>query len=298
VPDKPSKASGECAAGRPGGESTAGAAGAGPAGAADQASYPGEAADPHCLRAGEAARLLAGHPWHRFVVVGDSIAAGLGESRPGYPDQPWCDRVAAELRRQQPDLVYLNLGSANTPVAIVAARQLGPALAFEPDLALAACGGYDILLPRYDPAQTEAQLRAIVSALAASGCDVVTAGMFDGSRGPAVPGWLRPRMRERLHDLSRRTRALSAELGALHVELTWHPASGDADIYSKDARHGTMRGHAISAAETIRRLGSHLGGAANGPAGPDRTGQDRAGAGRAGTGRAGTGRPVAGHGSA
>src|SRR6266496_4857642 len=31
--------------------------------------FPREAADPYCLRAGEADRLLAGHPWHRFAVI-------------------------------------------------------------------------------------------------------------------------------------------------------------------------------------------------------------------------------------
>lgn len=227
-----------------------------------------EVTDPYCLRPGEAERLLAGHPWHRFVVVGDSIAAGLGDSSPGYPDEPWCDRIAAELRRLQPDLAYLNLGTKNTRAATVRARQLAPALAFAPDLALVACGGYGILLSRYDPDAAEAELRAIVAAFVGHGCDVITVGLFDGSYAPAVPERLRAAMRERLHDLSRRTKALSADLGALYVEMTWHPATRDADIYSKDSRHGTMRGHAISAAETIRRLGAHLGNAGNdsGPA--------------------------------
>src|SRR5262249_25521872 len=96
--------------------------------------YPAEAADDYCLRDGEAARLLAGHPWRAFVVVGDSIAEGLGDSCPGYPDVPWCDRIAAELRGQQPGLTYQNLGTRNTPAAEVAARQLPAALAAVPDL--------------------------------------------------------------------------------------------------------------------------------------------------------------------
>jgi hypothetical protein len=88
---------------------------------------------------------------------------------------------------------------------------------------------------------------------------VITVGLFDGSNAPALSGEVRGALRERLHDLSRRMRAISADLGTLHVELTWHPASRDADIYSKDPRHGTMRGHAIAAAETIRCLGAFLG---------------------------------------
>ena len=145
-----------------------------------QQSYPKEAADPYCLREGEAERLLAGHPWRRFVVLGDSIAEGVGESAPGYADEPWCDRIAAALRAGQPGLEYLNLGTRNTPAAQVRATQLPSALAFAPDLALVACGGYDILQPVYDPAAIAAEIRAIVAALAAAGATVVTVGLFDG----------------------------------------------------------------------------------------------------------------------
>src|SRR5262249_2953846 len=97
-------------------------------------SYPGEAADPYCLRPGEAEKLLAGHPWRRFAVLGDSVAEGAGEPAPGYADEPWCDRIAAALRAHQPDLAYLNLGVGNTSAAQVRATQLPTALVFAPDL--------------------------------------------------------------------------------------------------------------------------------------------------------------------
>jgi lysophospholipase L1-like esterase len=212
------------------------------------------------LRAGEAERLLAGHPWRRFAVLGDSVAEGLGDPSPGYPDQPWADRIAAELDVARPGLAYLNLGSANSTAARVAARQLGPAASFGPDLALVACGGYDVLRFSYDLAGTEADLRAIIGALAGPGCQVLTVGLFDGSLAPGLPDPVRDRLRERLHGLSRRMRSVSADLGTLHVELTWHPAAKDADMYSQDSRHGTMRGHAIAAAEAIRCLGGYLAG--------------------------------------
>jgi lysophospholipase L1-like esterase len=229
----------------------------------NQGPYPAEAADPFCLRPGEAARLLAGHPWRRFAVLGDSIAQGLGDPVDGYPDQPWCERIAAELTAVQPDLAYLNLGASNSTAARVRARQLDAALGFSPDLALVACGGYDVLRFSYDLAGTEAELRAIIAALAGTGCDVVTVGLFDGSYAPALSEQLRESLRARLHELSRRMRAVCVDLGTLHVELTWHPASRDPGLYSQDPRHGTMRGHAIAAAESIRCLGAFLG---SGPA--------------------------------
>jgi lysophospholipase L1-like esterase len=223
-----------------------------------QQSYPKEAADPYCLREGEAERLLAGHPWRRFVVLGDSIAEGVGESAPGYADEPWCDRIAAALRAGQPGLEYLNLGTRNTPAAQVRAIQLPSALAFAPDLALVACGGYDILQPVYDPAAIAAEIRAIVAALASAGATVVTVGLFDGSYSPAVPEPFRKPLQDRLQGLSVATREVAGDLGTVHVDLTWHPAAQDADLYSSDGRHGSMRGHAISAAEVVRGLGAEL----------------------------------------
>ena len=230
---------------------------------ADQSLYPAEAADPHCLGEQEAARLLAGHPWRRFAVVGDSIAEGLGDPSPGYRNEPWCDRIAAALRRQRPGLSYLNLGRSMATAAEVRSAQLDQALAFSPDLALASCGGADLLRFSYDPDAVEAELRAIVSAFTRAGSDVVTVGLFDGSYAPGIPAGLRARQRERLHDLAGRTRSVADEFGCMHVGLTWHPASRDADMYSADPRHGSMRGHAIAAAECIRVLGAQL--AAAGP---------------------------------
>jgi lysophospholipase L1-like esterase len=191
-------------------------------------------------------------------VVGDSIAEGLGDPSPGYPDEPWCDRIAAELRRQRPGLAYLNLGKSMTRAADVRSAQLPGALAFSPDLAVAAVGAADMLLPGYDPGRVERELRAIVSAFTGQGCDVITMGLFDGSYAPNIPELFTTTRRRRIHEVSALTRKIAEDLGTLHVELTWHPATRDPDIYSADPRHGTMRGHAIAAAETIRVLGARL----------------------------------------
>ncbi|MBM9509845.1 SGNH/GDSL hydrolase family protein [Actinacidiphila acididurans] len=219
---------------------------------------PGEAADPYCLREGEAAALLAGHPWRRFAVLGDSIAEGLGEPAEGYPDQPWTQRVADELADGRPDFAYHNLGLRDTPSERVRAEQLPRALELRPDLALVACGGFNALHRGYDPQAVRADLLAIAGALREAGAQVITVSMFDGTHNPVLPQEFRELLRPRLLDLAERTREVAARLDTVHVELLGHPATPDADMYAADGRHGTRRSHAIAAAETVRTLGAWL----------------------------------------
>jgi lysophospholipase L1-like esterase len=222
---------------------------------------PQEAVDPHCLRPGEAAALLAGHPWRRFAAVGDSIAEWIGEPSPGFPDQPWIDRIAAELEDAlvEAGFEYRNFGYREMRTAQVRATQLDPAVGFAPDLVMIACGGADALSRGYDADAVEADLRAIVARLLEIGAEVMTVSMFDGSYSPVVPEQLREGLRLRLHDLSARSRRIAADLGTIHVDFTAHPATPDPDMYSADGRHGTRRAHAVAAAGAVRRLGERLG---------------------------------------
>lgn len=219
-----------------------------------------ESEDPHCLRAGESARLLAAHPWRRFAVLGDSVAEGLAEPVPGYSRTQFADRVAGELSAAAPDLAYLNLGHRGLRTREVRATQLGPALDFRPDLALVVCGGNDAFPATYRPDRVDAELRAMVTALLGAGADVITVGLYNLSYSPSpkIADWLRPGLRSRMQTLSERTAAIAAELGTLHVNLTAHPAATDPGLFSGDGRHVNGRGDAIALAQTVRVLGTHL----------------------------------------
>jgi lysophospholipase L1-like esterase len=217
-----------------------------------------EATDPYCLRAGESARLLAGHPWRRFVVLGDSVAEGLAEPVEGYSKLQLADRIAAELRAVCPELAYRNLGHRGLRAREVRAEQLQPALDFEPDLALVVCGGNDAFPATYKPEQVDVELAAMVAALREAGADVITVGIYNVSYSPVIADWLRPGLRERMRMLSERTGKLAAELGTLHLNLSAHPAVTDPSLYSSDGRHGNARSDAIAVAEAVRMLGDHL----------------------------------------
>lgn len=228
-----------------------------------------EAADPHCLRDGEAAGLLAGHPWRRFAVIGDSIAEGVAEPLPGYSVLPFADRVADELGRLAPHWDYLNLGLRNLRAHEVRATQLAPALEFAPDLALVVCGANDALRPGYDARAdaVDADLAAVVTALQRRGALVVTVSIFVRAAYPSLPAWLVPSGTERMTTLGLRTNAVAARLGTVHLDLARHPVARDPGALSSDGLHGNARSQSVAAAEMVRSLGARLRG--HGRAGPD-----------------------------
>lgn len=208
--------------------------------------------------AAQSDKALPATPWRRFVVLGDSAAAAVGDPCDGYGREPWTDRVAETLRRTRPDLAYLNLGRRASASAQVRSRQLTMALAFRPDLAAVAIGMDDMLGTSFDAEATEAELSRIVAPLRAIGCHVLTLGPFDISRSTAVPPCRKAALREQIRLLSERTQAISRRHGAIHVDLTSHPEGADPGLYSSDGRHANMRGHAVAAASVIEELRASL----------------------------------------
>ncbi|MET7426439.1 SGNH/GDSL hydrolase family protein [Dactylosporangium sp. NPDC005555] len=223
-----------------------------------------EVSDPFCLAAGEAAALLRGHPWHRFAILGDSVAEGLTEHVDGYHPLAFPDRLRVELERHRPGLAHLNLGRRNLRAAEVLATQLGPALALRPDLALVICGANDAMRPGYESRAdaVDATLTALIRPLQDAGARVVTVSLFVMPDYPSMPTWLGPAFSRRMTLLGRRTAALAATLGTVHVDLATHPSIAAGEVLTgADGLHGNARSHAIAAAEMIRRLSREIQGA-------------------------------------
>ncbi|GAA1512929.1 hypothetical protein GCM10009827_029270 [Dactylosporangium maewongense] len=223
-----------------------------------------EVSDPFCLAAGEATALLAGHPWHRFAILGDSVAEGLIDPVDGYHPLAFPDRVRAELLHERPGLASLNLGRRNLRAAEVLDTQLGPALEFRPDLALVICGANDAMRPGYESRAdaVDTTLTAIVRPLQDAGAQVMTVSLFVMPQYPSMPAWLGPAFSRRMTLLGRRTAALAATLGTIHVDLATHPAIALGEVLTgADGLHGNGRSHAIAAAEMIRRLSREIQGA-------------------------------------
>jgi lysophospholipase L1-like esterase len=222
-----------------------------------------EANDPFCLGPGEAETLLAGAPWRRLLVMGDSIAAGNGDPIEGYLDRSWADRLAAALSRAARLDAYLNLGHVGARAGEVREGQLDRALAFRPDLAMVAAGANDTFRRSFTAAAVEAELAQILGALDDGGALVVTFGCFDLGRTSFAPAERRPVLSERLHALGRLTESVTRRHRGVHVDFLRHPALDDG-LISADRIHINRRGHAIVAAEVIRSLVHRLAGQATG----------------------------------
>lgn len=217
-----------------------------------------EALDPDCLDADGAAELLRPAPWRRMVVVGDSVALGVREPTAGYVDAGFADRVGAALAATRDGFAYRNLGVRDLRLAEIRERQLGPALAFAPDLAMVVAGGNDALGRRFDEDAVRAGLTALARPLADAGALVVTIGLFDLARSGLVPAPAAEAMAERFDRLDAITADVAASVGGLHVDTHHHPRSADPSIYASDRIHCNARGHAIAFAAIVRALGREV----------------------------------------
>lgn len=199
-----------------------------------------------------AAELLANAPWKRFAVLGDSHAAGIREVIDGYPDKSWSDWLVESLRHSRPGLAARNFGQKGLLTREVRAKQLAPALAFEPDLAVVLCGGNDLLRGSFDGVAIA--LEQIVAPLRKRGCTVVTMGLFDITKSDLVPDDFKPPLKEQLGQLHTIVAGVADRQGTIHLDFGTHPSAAESSIYASDFQHLTTRGHAVVAAEMVRRL--------------------------------------------
>lgn len=215
--------------------------------------------DRHCVADDLADQWLAGAPWRRLAVLGDNVRRGSGQAVPGYRRRSWAQRVAKHLRRQQPDLVEFNPGRRHMPAADIRAQQLATALGFEPDITAMWCGGDEIFSQPFDADVIETEITRIVMALRRQRSEVIIVGPADFTWSTHIPEQLKSPMRQLLNIVSARANEVALHHGSLHVNLVSHPSALDGSIFNHESRYLNSRGHAIVAAEVIRRLAVHLG---------------------------------------
>lgn len=213
-----------------------------------------EATDPFCLDRAEAAGLLAGAPWRRYAVIGDSLSLGTGDPTPGYLDRGWPDRVADVLGGVRPGLEYLNVSEVGATTARTLEGQAARMAEFAPDLLHVPCGANDIARRTPDYGEVERRLRQMYDLAKGTGALLTTFTLGRAYVIPAFPDWT-----ERVAWVNEVVRGLAAEYGAVVVDMWDHPVNDRGNLLSADRIHFSTMGQAVMAAEMVRKLAACAG---------------------------------------
>ncbi|MET8976920.1 SGNH/GDSL hydrolase family protein [Streptomyces sp. NPDC004539] len=194
---------------------------------------------------------MADRAFRRYVALGDSQTEGLGDGDDVRGLRGWADRLAEELAREEPGLLYANLAVRGRRAGQVRREQLAPALALRPGLATVVAGVNDVLRPGFDADEVAGELEAMFSALTGQGAVVATMTFPDVGR---ITPLARP-LGGRLLALNARVREAAARHGVVVAETGAHAVVTDPRLWSVDRLHASPLGHARIAAAVAEALG-------------------------------------------
>ena len=198
-------------------------------------------------------------PWKRFVALGDSLTEGVGDPDRRGRLRGWADRLAEVMAAADPEFAYANLAHRGLRAEEVRRGQLEPALRLRPDLASILVGMNDLLEPRFHPARFERELSSIMGPLREAGALVLTATIPDVTTFSPLPKRFLTGMRGRIRATSDAVRAVSAEHGALCLDLAGLPEARQRQVMSVDRLHPGPRGHVLLAGAFAGLLEEHSG---------------------------------------
>lgn len=199
------------------------------------------------------------HPWHHYVALGDSFTEGIGDPVEGFASLGAADRLAAALRRHNPDLRFTNLAQRGLGLSEIRQQQLEAAVRLEPDIASVVAGANDIMTGRFSATRWEVEFRMMYQALTWAGAAVITATLPDFPILRTLAGPLQARVRGNLvrgNDLIQR---LAAEHHAILVDAWAISARAGADDWSADGVHLNARGYFKFAQETLKAIARQTG---------------------------------------
>jgi lysophospholipase L1-like esterase len=178
--------------------------------------------------------------WSRYVALGDSFTAGVGDPEPLSPGgmRGWADRVAEELGEGRGGFGYANLAISGLVMRDILDQQLGPALSLKPDLVTLSAGGNDIVFHRGDPDRMAATLDDAVAALSATGATVV---LFTGPDWGETPVF--GHMRGKVAVFNENIRVIAARHNSVIADLWALRQLSDPRMWDPDRLHFSPLGH-------------------------------------------------------
>lgn len=189
-----------------------------------------------------------------YVALGDSFSAGV----PGQT--PWPELAANALADHSPGLYFGNFARVGVASHEVAADQLGPALARQPDLVSLVCGANDVIQSvRPDAHEFARTLAAMLDRIAAAAPRALIA---TATYPPVSPGWCRPRTRARVHDgiraFNAAVRRVSAERRVVCLDWERRSEVGMPQMFAADGFHPSQHGHRLAAGAFIAAVDAAL----------------------------------------
>ncbi len=189
--------------------------------------------------------------WGRYVALGDSFTAGIGDPEPRSPGgfRGWADRVAEELSEGHGDFGYANLAVSGLVIRQILEQQLGPAIELKPDLVTLSAGGNDLVFHWSDLDRLAASLDDAVGLLTATGATIV---LFTGPDWGDTP--LFGHIRGRVAVFNENLRTIAARHGAVIADLWTLRQLTDPQMWDPDRLHFSPMGHHTIAAMVLDAL--------------------------------------------
>jgi lysophospholipase L1-like esterase len=178
----------------------------------------------------------------RFVALGDSVTAGIGDPVPDGGWRGWAVLLAESLAPAG-RVRCRNLARTGALTGDVLRDQLPAALAERPDVAAVLVGINDTLRATFDVAAVAANLDAVVGTLVSSGAVVLTAKMPDPGQMLRLPRALARPLARRARALGAVTDGIAARYRTCHLDLAARSDVYAREMWSVDRLHPSERGH-------------------------------------------------------
>lgn len=188
----------------------------------------------------------------RFVALGDSTTAGIGDRTP-HGWRGWA-RLLADALATTYDVSFCNLAVPGATARDVRDRQLHDAVAHRPDLASVIVGVNDTMRSTWDPARVRGDLLSIAGALHAAGAALLTVRFHDHGAVLGLPAVLRRPLASRIDVVNAAYDEVHAVYGGIQVDLSLRPEILARANWSIDRMHPSERGHRALAGAFAERL--------------------------------------------
>lgn len=190
-----------------------------------------------------------------MAVLGDSLAYGLGASR---PENGLAHLLFGRVREIRPGSTYSNFGVPHSTVGDVLRHQVPQLHRSRATLVLLIAGANDLRYTR-DSVVIARRFRKLLESVhdAAPQAAVVAAGMPDVSRTIALPSFLKPAAARLCRMINESMRKLTSEMGDEFIDLftyTNTPLHPDQAYMCDDGYHPCDFGHAEIAERSFPAL--------------------------------------------